>query len=98
MNITELILERVSQNFHIEISELKGKSRRSRVTVPRYFFCMLTRELTGLSYDTIGNYINRDHSTVIYGNRIAREIIETYPSMKIIYKKIKYEITLDYAV
>jgi len=50
----------------IEEYDLKSKCRKRELVFMRYVLYKYLRSL-GLSFDSIGKYFNRDHSTVIHG-------------------------------
>jgi chromosomal replication initiator protein len=66
----ERIAERVSGYFHVEPSELQSHRRHRGILLPRQVGMYLTRKLTDLSLDQIGEYFGgRDHSTVLHACR-----------------------------
>lgn len=67
----------VSRHFRVSTIDLKSQRRARQVAWGRHCYCLLARELTGLSYHRIAMSIgNRDHSTVIYGVEKARERLD----------------------
>jgi chromosomal replication initiator protein len=67
------IIERVAHHFGLEVSQLKGRSRKRDVARPRQIAMYLIREETGASLPEIGEILDgRDHSTILYGcERVA---------------------------
>jgi chromosomal replication initiator protein len=67
------IIERVAHHFGLEVSQLKGRSRKRDIVRPRQIAMYLIREETGTSLPQIGDILDgRDHSTVLYGcERVA---------------------------
>jgi len=92
------ILEKVSSGFSLKSVDLKGKSRVQNICDARFFFCEIMHELTGSSDELIGKHINRHRLTVLHGKKRAQDLISTYPYMESLYKKIKYEITMEYTM
>ena len=70
------ILQKTSEHFSVRPEDVKGKSRRQELVVPRQVAMYLIRELTPHSYPEIGSYFsNRDHSTVMYAvNKIQTQL------------------------
>ncbi len=70
------VLKAVSQQFHVSVTELRGKRRTKNVALPRQVAMYLSRELTDCSFPEIGSKIGgRDHSTVMYAcDKIARTV------------------------
>ena len=89
------ILECIAEKCAVDIHDITGLSRVQNIREARFFFCLITRELTRMSYQSIGNYINRDHCTVLHGIKRANELIDIYPEMKSLYKEIKDEISME---
>ncbi|MFA7460778.1 MAG: chromosomal replication initiator protein DnaA [Trueperaceae bacterium] len=80
------IVHKTAEHFSVRPDDVKGKSRRQELVVPRQIAMFLIRELTPHSFPEIGSYFSgRDHSTVMYavnkvqtqvdqGDAIAREV------------------------
>jgi chromosomal replication initiator protein len=64
----ELIVSAVARHFHLSEEELKGRSRRRTVSVPRQLTMFLIREETNASLPQIGQILGgRDHTTIMHG-------------------------------
>jgi hypothetical protein len=46
---------------------LRGRRRAREFVEPRFAFYHLARTIAGRSFPQIGNYLHRDHTTVIHG-------------------------------
>jgi chromosomal replication initiator protein len=79
----DYIQKTVAEYFKVEIVELKSKSRKKEVVIPRQvsmYFCKL---YTNYSYKVIGaQFGGRDHSTVIHALHAVEDMIETNPQFK----------------
>ncbi|MCD4707791.1 MAG: chromosomal replication initiator protein DnaA [Candidatus Sabulitectum sp.] len=60
----------VGEYFGINPNALKGKKRKREILIPRQVSMFLLRDLTNLSLEEIGDFFDRDHSTVL--NAIKR--------------------------
>lgn len=61
------IIERTAEMFHLEVEQLRGKSRTRDLVHARQVGMYVCRELTDLSYPQIGKeFGGRDHTTVIH--------------------------------
>lgn len=89
------ILECVAEKCTIGIQDITGLSRVQNIREARFFYCLITRELTRMPYQLIGNYINRSHCSVLHGIRRAYELIDIYPEMETLYKEIKNEVSME---
>lgn len=69
MEITpQLILDIVSEHFHVAVDQLTSKSRSSEIVKPRQIAMYLCKSMTDASLETIGTLLGgRDHSTIIHG-------------------------------
>src|SRR5690606_13071626 len=69
------VIEATAAHFHIDPSDLTGKSRASRINTARQIGMYLTRELTDLSLPQIGDVFGgRSHTTALHGiNKVADE-------------------------
>ena len=84
----QLIIEVVSEHFHISVDQMISKSRSSDIAKPRQIAMYLCKKMTSCPLDTIGTLLGgRDHSTNIHGikkvtedydnNESTRQMIET---------------------
>jgi chromosomal replication initiator protein len=73
----EIVLA-VARHYSISEEELKGRSRRRVVSVPRQLCMYLIREETGTSLPRIGELLGgRDHTTIMHGCEKIGSQIET---------------------
>jgi chromosomal replication initiator protein len=71
------VIERTAHAYGVRVEELRGPSRRQRLTRPRHVAMYLSRRYTGASYHEIGIALGRDHSTVLYAvDQTERRILE----------------------
>lgn len=63
----EDIVRATAGYFRLKPSQLKGRNRRTTLSGPRSLAIYLARELTGASFQEIGDYFGRrDHKTISY--------------------------------
>lgn len=63
----EMIQQVVADYYHIDVAEMKSKTRVRMVSLPRQIAMYLCRELTDMSLPKIGEeFGGRDHTTVIH--------------------------------
>jgi chromosomal replication initiation ATPase DnaA len=60
----------------VELSDIKGVCRKTNLVQARYFIFCLLRE-RGMTVKAIGQKLNKDHSTVVYGVQQASNFIQT---------------------
>jgi chromosomal replication initiator protein len=74
----DYIQKTVSEYFKIDISELKGKTRKKEIVIPRQVAIYFSKLYTNHSLKVIGHYFGgRDHSTVIHAMHSVEDMIET---------------------
>ncbi|MFT4033229.1 MAG: chromosomal replication initiator protein DnaA [Siphonobacter sp.] len=73
----ETIMEGISDHYRISIADLKGKSRKKEIVLPRQIAMYFAKEYTDLSLKSIGYHFGgRDHSTVIHAIQNISELKE----------------------
>lgn len=60
------ILNAVADYYKVSAKELKGQSRSQKLSNARQVAIYLSRELTDMSYNEIGDFYGRKHTTVMY--------------------------------
>ncbi len=72
----ELIISVVAEHFHISPDDIKGEKRNSEIVYPRQIAMYLCLDMTNVGTKRVGDIMgNRDHSTIIHGQRkIASEL------------------------
>jgi hypothetical protein len=70
------IAKAVCQHFHITISEIRGRSRKQRVCLPRHVIMYLCTKYTSYSLPAIAAKFGRgDHTTILHARDKVRELI-----------------------
>lgn len=81
------ILEHVCRHYGVTPNDVKGKSRKREVVVPRQLSMYLAKKYTNMPVSRIGKLIgSRDHSTVLHS---IEQIEETINSNKSFAKEVK---------
>ena len=63
------IIAAVAKFYKISIKEMKRRTRKASVAVPRQVAIYLLREMAGLSSPAIGRLFGLDHSTAIHAHQ-----------------------------
>ena len=75
------ILEHVCSFYGVSPNDVKGKSRKREVVVPRQLSMYLAKKYTNLPVSRIGKLIgSRDHSTVLHSIALIEETINSNKS------------------
>jgi chromosomal replication initiation ATPase DnaA len=72
-------VERIANVRGYTTEDLKSKSRKREIVIVRQMVCYLTRKHFAsrfLSFQRIGERVNRDHSSVIYSYREIENMLE----------------------
>lgn len=72
----EKILEDVCDYYDVSMECIKSKDRFQNLVDARQVYCYLCRSYTVASLSEIGNLINRDHSTVVWGVNKIKDFID----------------------
>ena len=89
----QLIIEVVTEHFHISMDQMVSKSRTSEIARPRQIAMFLCHKMTDIPLDTIGSLLGgRDHSTIIHGIKKIKEEYETNDSTRSLIDTIKKKI------
>ena len=59
------ILDETARYYQVSTEDIKGQSRQSNIKTARHVTAYLIRNLTSLPLQAIGDFINRDHATVL---------------------------------
>ena len=89
------ILACIAKKYDLDVKDIEGPSRVREIAESRHLYCLLMREKTRMSYQSIGKYINRDHCTVLLAIKRANELMSVYPELKSLYNEIKDEISME---
>ena len=91
----EEIIEGVATYFSLSTDELVSRTRRQKISNARQKAMYLTREMTNLSYASIGlRFGGRDHSTVIHANQSVENQIDTDPKFAEMIEEVRHKIDL----
>ncbi len=72
----------VSERFKVTLRDLRSESRRSTLMAPRHIAMLIARELTGMSYQAIGDYFGgRDPATVRHACKAAAARVDADPAL-----------------
>ena len=61
----ETILGETARYYQVSAEDIKGQSRQKNIVTARHITAYLIRNLTNLSLPGIGEFLNRDHATVL---------------------------------
>jgi len=78
----EQIMELVARHFRVDVDQLMGPERHKEIVLARQIAMYLLRNDGGFSLPQIGDFLHRDHTTVIHGVGKMEECMETDESVR----------------
>lgn len=88
----DVISQKVADFFNITIKDLKSTARKQEISQARHIAVYLSREILEKSYEAIGDYFNKKHTTIMYSHDIIEEKLQTDTNLKEILDNIKSEL------
>jgi len=76
------ITDLVCTYYKIDPASLSSKSKKKAYTYPRNIYVYLCRRYTDETLETIGNTVNRTHSTVLYAAELVEQRMKTDEKMR----------------
>jgi len=71
------IVDEVSRTTGVSVEDIYSKKHTANITDARKMCCYIIREVTGISFEVIGNEFNMNHSSVMYNIKKFREKMDT---------------------
>ena len=73
------IIRFVAQHYGVRVADLKGRSNRRSIALPRQVAMYLIREILELSFPEIGRIFSKHHSTVMYAVDTVQKMRQSNP-------------------
>ena len=71
----ESIIDEIAHYYNVSAKDMKGASRSQKIAEARQMAIYLARDLTNLSFPSIGDYFGKKHTTIIYSyDKIKKEL------------------------
>lgn len=91
----DYIQKTISEYFKITVEEIKGKTRKKEIVIPRQVSMYFSKIYTNHSLKVIGYHFGgRDHSTVIHAMHAVEDMIETDQNFKNSIEEIKKKLKM----
>jgi chromosomal replication initiator protein len=88
----DAISELIAQRFRMPTADLKLRSRKMEIVIPRYIAMKIFREYGKISLVKIATHFNMDHTTVMHGIKAINDLLETEPHLNDIYQAIMMKV------
>ena len=82
------ISKKVQEKFSVTQAEIKSRLKTENITYPRQVIMYLARK-KGVPCQTIGDFLNRDHTSVLHGEKKIQDRMDTEPKTKIMVTEIQ---------
>ena len=83
------IAQKTAQYFDVTVKDLKSTARQQKIAKARHYAIYLAREVLNMSYEAIGEYFSKKHTTIMYSHDIIKEKLETNQDAMIVVEEIK---------
>lgn len=93
--IISQVLTIVAFKMGVSIEEMKGKKRNPKYVIARHLCMYLLREMTPLTFEEIGDLINRNHSTAIYGISKIKKKLKKNEQFRLLYDEIRSNVNIN---
>ena len=90
--IKSIVFNEVRNEYGLNISHIRNKTRISYVREARKVFTQLMREHSSMTTTEIGRLVNRDHSTVVATTKAVHRDLDTNALYRNRYSKMKFNI------
>ena len=78
----EKIISEVARSYNVKESEILSNRRKANLVLARKAAMYITREITQLTYEEIGEAFGRDHTTVLYNVQTTEKFLQDKPYEK----------------
>lgn len=93
----DFIQKCVAEYFKISVDDLKGKSRKKEIVIPRHIAMFFTKEFTSMTLKSIGyHYGKRDHTTVLNAVSAVNDLITTDKSINNAVEELKKRLKIKH--
>ncbi len=78
----EKIIGEVARSYNVSENDILSNKRSANLVLARKVAMYITREITDLSYKSIGEAFGKDHTTVLYGVQTIEKFLQDKPYEK----------------
>jgi len=95
-NEIQILLKLIAEKTEYSLDDLRGPSRKRELIHVRRAFFAIARKLLGLSFQKIGDVLEKDHSTVMHSLSRHNAEIDVYDDYSKVYKKLYDSLSVLY--
>lgn len=89
----EITIDKVAQvvadYFELTVKDLKSTARQQKIAHARHIAVFMAREVLQMSYEAIGEFFNKKHTTIMYSCDLIEEKINSDSELKNTIKELK---------
>ena len=74
-------------NTNITLEQLKSKSRKIDTVEKRMIAAYFLRNKVGMTFIQVGNYLHKNHASIIHYIKLTERFIDVYPHIKKLYNE-----------
>ena len=86
---TDIIAKVTAEYFDVDVNDIIGTSRNQKVSLARQISVYISRELTNQSFEYIGKYYNRKHTTTMYAHEQIKNKVNVQKDISTAIREIK---------
>lgn len=83
------IAQKVADYFDLTVKDLKSTARQQKIAHARHVAVYLAREVLQMSYEAIGEFFSKKHTTIMYSCDLVADKLKTDEDLKISIEEIK---------
>lgn len=83
------IAQKVADYFDLTVKDLKSTARQQKIAHARHVAVYLAREVLQMSYEAIGEFFSKKHTTIMYSCDLVADKLKTDEDLKISVEEIK---------
>jgi len=92
MNHLNTIKKKIEELYDLNLSK---KSRKRQYVEARGFFVKIARDKLNVTYQQIGNVINKNHATAVHAKKVIEDLLSYDVELKRIYQEILNSLNLE---
>lgn len=85
----DMIANSVAEYFDVTVKDMKSTARSQKISKARQMAIFISRDVLGMSYESIGDYFEKKHTTVLYAYDQISAKLKTDDSMQSTVDEIK---------
>lgn len=84
-----MVAQKTAEYFDVTVKDLKSTARQQKIAHTRHIAVYLAREVLQMSYEAIGEYFAKKHTTIMYSCDLIAEKLKTDEDLRISLEEIK---------